>query len=113
MFGWLVEPLLIYLVLAFPSGRLTTASGAASWSRASVLLVALFYLPTALFVDPTRHRLRGAAASAGCPDNAFMLAGSEPGFVGNVIVPFRETVTLILFAGMIAIVAARIRRGTH
>ena len=33
VFGWLVEPLLIYLVLAFPSGRLTTPAGAAPGRR--------------------------------------------------------------------------------
>ena len=50
VFGWLVEPFLIFLVLAFPSGRLTTRSGA-RLVAASVLLVALFYLPTMLLVD--------------------------------------------------------------
>ena len=33
VFGWLVEPFLIYLVLAFPSGRLRTPAGAADRRR--------------------------------------------------------------------------------
>ena len=112
VFGWLAEPLLIYLVLAFPSGRLTTRP-ARFLIAASVLLVAAFYLPTALLVDSYPTPSPWSSCQAGCPGNAFMLVGSEPGFIDNVIVPFRETATLILFTGMIAIVAARIRRGSH
>ena len=48
--GWLVEPFLIFLVLAFPSGRLT-ARPERALVAASLLLVALLYLPTMLLVD--------------------------------------------------------------
>ena len=41
-----------------------------------------------------------------------MVLGSEPGFVDAVIMPFRETATVLLFAGVVAVLAARIRRGT-
>jgi signal transduction histidine kinase len=112
VFGWFVEPLLIYLMLAFPSGRLTTRLGRVLVG-ASVLLVALFYLPTALFVDsyPTPSPWSGCDES--CPGNAFMLVGSEPGLVGSLIVPLREAATMILFAGVIAVLASRIARGTR
>jgi signal transduction histidine kinase len=112
VFGWLVEPLLIYLVLAFPSGRLTTRP-ARFLIAASVLLVVAFYLPTALLTDSYPTPSPWSSCEAGCPGNAFMLVGSEPGFIDNVIVPFRETATLIVFAGMIAILAARLRRGSR
>ena len=44
-----------------------------------------------------------------CPSNAFMVLGSEPGFVDAVIIPFRETATVLLFAGVVLVLAARIR----
>ena len=40
-----------------------------------------------------------------------MVLGSEPGFVDAVIIPFRETATVLLFAGVVAVLAARIRKG--
>src|SRR5207302_6736705 len=89
VFGWFVEPLLIYLMLAFPSGRLTTRSGRVLVG-ASVLVVALLYLPTALFVDSYPTPSPWSSCDGNCPHNAFMLVGSEPGFVGGVIVPLRE-----------------------
>jgi signal transduction histidine kinase len=110
--GWFVEPLLIYLMLAFPSGRLTTRSGRILVG-ASVLLVSLLYLPSALLVDSYQTPSPWSSCDASCPSNAFMLAGSEPGFVGSVIVPFREAATIILFAGLIAVLGARIARGTR
>jgi signal transduction histidine kinase len=111
VFGWLVEPLLVYLVLAFPSGRLTTPIGR-RLVTASALLVATLYLPTALLVDSFPTPSPWSSCSSGCPHNAFMLLGSEPGFVGNVIIPLRELATILLFAGVIAALAVRIRRGT-
>jgi signal transduction histidine kinase len=111
VFGWLVEPLLIFLVLAFPSGRLTSRVG---WYlvAASALLVALLYVPTALVVDSYPSPSPMSACNAGCPGNAFMVIGSQPGFVNDLIVPFREAVTMILLVGVIAVLAARIRSGT-
>jgi signal transduction histidine kinase len=111
VFGWFVEPLLIYLVLTFPSGRLTTQSGR-RLVAASVLLVALFYLPTALLVDTYPTPSPWSSCNSGCPGNAFMLVGSQPSFVSDLIVPFREIATVILFTGVIAVLAGRMRRGT-
>ena len=111
VFGWIVEPLLIYLVLAFPSGRLTTRVER-RLVAASVLLVAVFFLPTMLLVDSYPTPSQWSSCDTNCPSNAFMLVGSEPGFVGSVILPFREAATMLLFAGVIAVLVARIRRGT-
>jgi signal transduction histidine kinase len=108
--GWFVEPFLIFLVLAFPSGRLT-ARPERALVAAILALVAFFYLPTMLLVEsyPTPSPWTNCGD---CPANAFMVLGSEPGFVDAVIVPFRETVTVLLFAGVAAVLVERIRRGT-
>ena len=48
--AWLVEPLLVYLLLAFPTGRLEhRIDRALVW--AVVVLVVVFYLPTALVIE--------------------------------------------------------------
>jgi signal transduction histidine kinase len=111
VFGWIAEPSLIFLVLAFPSGRLTTPS-ARLLAGATVALVALLYLPTALLADSYPAPSAFSSCYANCPGNAFMLVGSEPGFVGGLIVPVREVATAILLTGVIALLAARIRWGT-
>jgi signal transduction histidine kinase len=111
VFGWLVEPFLLYLVLAFPTGRLTTRT---EWRLVAgiVTLVALLYLPTALLVDSYPTPSQWSSCDTNCPENAFMLIDSEPGFVDAAILPLRETMTMLLFAGVIAVLVARIRRGT-
>jgi signal transduction histidine kinase len=108
--GWFVEPFVIFLVLAFPSGRLT-ARPERALVAAILVLVAVFYLPTMLLVDS--YATPSPWSSCGdCPANAFMVLGSEPSFVDAVIVPFREVATVLLFAGVAAVLVTRIRSGT-
>jgi signal transduction histidine kinase len=111
VFGWFVEPFLIFLVLAFPTGRLT-ARPERALVAAGVLLVALFYLPTMLLADSYPTPSPWTSCDGGCPANAFMVLGSEPAFVDAVVVPLREAAVILLFAGVVAALAARIRRGT-
>jgi signal transduction histidine kinase len=112
VFGWLVEPFLIYLVLAFPSGRLTARSDRLLLA-ASVVLVGLLYLPTALLVDSYPSPSQWSSCNTDCPGNAFMLLGSQPGFVKGLLIPLREVGTTLLFAGVIAVLVRRVWRGTR
>ena len=50
--GWAIEPLLVYLILAFPSGRLNSRFGRGLVGAAVVIVVSLF-LPTR---RPSRRR---------------------------------------------------------
>ena len=111
VFGWSVEPFLIFLVLAFPSGRLTTRTERVLVAG-SLALVALLYLPTMLLVESYPTPSPWTSCNGDCPGNALMVLGSEPGFVGSLVVPIREVTTVLLFAGVVALLAARIRRGT-
>jgi signal transduction histidine kinase len=111
VFGWLVEPFLIYLMLAFPSGRLTSRTER-KLIVAIASLVAVFYLPTMLVVDSFPTPSQWSSCDTNCPGNAFMLLDSEPGFVDALVVPFREAATMLLLAGVLALLAVRIRRGT-
>src|SRR5215216_39016 len=94
--GWLVEFGLVYLVLAFPSGRIShRIDRALVWATATLL--ATLYLPTVLIADgyPVPSPYTGCETS--CPGNAFFVLGSEPAFVDSVVRPLREVLTALLF----------------
>ena len=105
---WVFEPLLLYLLLAYPTGRLDSRlDRALVWT--AVLLVLTLYLPTALLVEQYPVPTPVASCEAGCPANAFMLSGSEPAFIEDLVRPLREIITIVLFAGVAARLAQRIR----
>ena len=81
---WFAELLLIYLVLAFPTGRLVSRADRLL-VRAGAVLVALYVVSALLgnYPEPSPW----ATCGTDCPANAFMLPSSEPGFVGAVLMP--------------------------
>jgi signal transduction histidine kinase len=105
---WLFEPLLIYAVLAFPTGRLGSP-----FDRALVGITALtallLFLPTALLVERYAVPAPVMSCVASCPPNAFMVTGSEPAFVDDVVRPLREIVVSALFAAVAVRLVMRIR----
>src|SRR4051812_31531228 len=103
--AWAVECGIVYLVLAFPSGRLREGvDRKVFW--ASVALVATLYLPTALLSDSFPVPNPYTTCDSGCPSNAFFL-GSEPQFVDSVLRPLREVLTVLLFLVVTARLAQR------
>jgi signal transduction histidine kinase len=103
--AWVVEPALVYLILSYPSGRLTTTTQRAV-AVATALVAGLLYLPTALlgqYPEPSPF----AACGTDCPANAFAL--TESGAVLDVVRPLREVLTVMLWAAVAAAVVARSR----
>ena len=108
---WLFEAALVYVLLAFPSGRLPAAADRALvW--AAVLLFASLYLPTAPLVEQYPLPAPLAACGSACPDNAFTLVQNEPAWVDALILPLREALLLALFAGVTLRLVHRIRGAT-
>ena len=114
---WVGWAALVYLVLAFPDGRLVGRVDrvlAASFG----FVVAVLWLPTALLVDRYPTPSEWVTCSANCPHNAFMIVGHEPGVVASVVVPLRELLVVLLFLAVVArlvqriVSASRIRRRT-
>jgi signal transduction histidine kinase len=110
--GWVVEVGLVYLVLAYPSGRITERlDRALVWTAA--LLVAVLYVPAVLLMEtypvPSPH----TSCTAGCPDNAFFALGSEPGFVDSALRPLRDLLSALLFVAVTARLVHRFRGATH
>ena len=109
--GWLVEPGLVYLILAFPFGRLASrVDRALVWT--AVALVAVFYLPSALISDSYPVPAPWTSCTSSCPDNAFFALANEPSFVDSVMIPLRDALTVLLFAAVTLRLVQRVRGAT-
>jgi signal transduction histidine kinase len=108
--AWIVEAGLIYLILSFPSGRLTAPiDRALMWSVVAV--VGVLFLPTAFITEafPTPSQV---STCSECPENAFLLVGSEPAFLDGIVVPLREFLVVALMIAVTVRLAYRIRHAT-
>jgi signal transduction histidine kinase len=106
--AWAVIAMLVYLLLAFPAGRLTRRTDRAL-ARAARLSVLLLYLPTALFVEfPTPSPWTGCATH--CPANTFNVFDSKPALIAAII-RIRDPLTVVLFGLGAATVGLRWTRG--
>jgi signal transduction histidine kinase len=107
---WLIEPVVLYLILAFPSGRLTTRIDRAL-VLSSLAIVAVLFVPTAFLVEsyPRFSPLSGCETS--CPDNFFRLADETPGFVDGAQIA-REILITLVFLAAAARLFDRIRQAT-
>jgi signal transduction histidine kinase len=109
--GWVVEAGLLYLILAFPSGRLTHRSD--RWLVGAAFgLVAVLFLPTALIAESYPTPSEFSTCEAECPSNAFVLVGSEPAFLGDVVLPLREVLAGAILLAVVIRLVDRIRRAT-
>src|SRR5829696_2048777 len=106
---WFAELLLIYLVLAFPTGRLGRRTDQLL-VRAGGVIVALYLVSSLLggYPEPSPW----ASCGTDCPDNAFMLPSSEPGFVGAVLTPALGAASVLLFAGVALELVRRLMKGS-
>src|SRR3954451_1233831 len=109
--GWAVELSIAYLILAFPTGRISTRVDRVLIALATAGLVGL-YLPTALLVERYPLPSPWTGCEHACPANALMVAGSEPALIEDVVRPLRELLTIALFVGVSARLAWRMHRAT-
>jgi signal transduction histidine kinase len=105
---WVVEPLIVYLLLAFPFGRLRGRAERALCRIAAAVAAVLFVLPT-LFTHGFPEPVPWDTCGASCPGNAFMVTGSEPGLIADVVRPVREVLTALVFVAVAALLARRMR----
>ena len=82
--GWVVEIGLVWLILSFPSGRLTERVDR-MLVQATAALVVLLYLPTALLADDYAVPAPYTSCSSDCPDNAFFVVQLRAGHRGRVL----------------------------
>ena len=106
---WLVVPVLLYLMLAFPSGRLATR-GDRRLMIAVAGLVATLYLPTALIVEHFPEPSPWARCGVDCPANAFALIHLDASVADDLLVPAREILTVLVVGAVAASLARRTTR---
>jgi hypothetical protein len=105
--GWVAWAALLYLVLAFPDGRLYARVDRVLAGGAGLLL-AVLWLPTALLVERYPTPSEWVTCGADCPHNAFMVVAHQPGLIAQVVVPMREVLTVLLFLAVVARLAGRV-----
>jgi signal transduction histidine kinase len=106
---WLVVPMLLYLMLVFPSGRLI-ARRDRRLMTAIAGLVATLYLPTALIVNHYPEPSPFARCDVDCPENAFAVLPVDPGFAEDVMRPLREVLAVLAVLAVAAVLGHRTRR---
>jgi signal transduction histidine kinase len=104
---WLVVPVLLYLMLTFPSGRLL-ARRDRRLMTAIAALVATLYLPTALFVSHFPEPSPWARCDVECPANAFALLDSR--LAEDIVQPAREILAVLAVLAVAVFLAQRMRR---
>ena len=97
--AWLIFPLLVYLILAFPEGRLAPGSPRVLFGSVTGLIVVL-YAGSALFVDAYPTHTPWAFCDADCPPNAFMVVDRQPALMENLVIPLRELLGVVLLAAV-------------
>ena len=92
---WLVQVALVYLLLSYPSGRLTEKLDRAVF--AAVVIVWLLYLSTALVAQRFPSPAVWSLCASDCPRNAFAFGHSTPALIADLVVPLREVLTVAVF----------------
>ncbi len=92
---WLVNVALVYLLLSYPSGRLTEGLDRALFAAA--VIVVMLYVPTALIATHFPSPSVWSTCTSDCPSNAFALGHSTPALLTDLLVPLREVLTAALF----------------
>jgi signal transduction histidine kinase len=110
--AWLIFPLLIYLMLAFPRGRLAPGQDRALFGSTTAL-IALLYIGSALFVEAYPTHTPWATCLRDCPPNAFLVLGHEPAIIGNLVEPARELLGVLLLLAVTVSMARSLRAATE
>jgi signal transduction histidine kinase len=109
--GWLVEVLLVYVLLSFPSGRLPERTDRILVGAMGLVVLTIF-LPRLALAEHFEVPSPYTSCTQDCPPNAFLLLDREPAFVDAVM---RPVGTLLVFAVMAAVLLrlrGRIRDAT-
>jgi len=105
--AWTIFPVIMYLMLAFPAGRLERRLDRILLGGITALIV-VPYAGSALLVDAYPTLTPWASCDAACPDNAFMILNREPDWVPALIAA-REVVAVLLLCGVIYSIGLRAR----
>ena len=109
--GWLVELLVVYLVLCFPSGRLV-AQADRRLTQVMAAVVAVFFLPQALLAETFSVPSPFTSCVQDCPANVLFTLDAEPAFVQSVMRPLGAVLVFAVMAAVVVRLEQRMRRST-
>ncbi|MBS1869262.1 MAG: hypothetical protein JSS99_06325 [Actinobacteria bacterium] len=109
--GWLVEVLLVYLFLSFPSGRLATR-GERAIVVATGVTVATLFLPRLLLAERFELPSPYTSCVAGCPRNALFALQREPPLLDALMRPLGVVAVLALMVAVVVRLRGRMRAAT-
>jgi signal transduction histidine kinase len=95
---WLTFPCVVYLLLAFPHGRIEKGLDRAVFLGVVGVLLVLFY-GTAPFVQAFPPKTLWSTCTTDCPANALFVLDEQPAFLTNVIY-VREWLIELLWLGL-------------
>jgi signal transduction histidine kinase len=107
LWTWVAEVVLVYALLAFPSGRLRDR-----FDRVLIavgVLELVLALSTAPFVERYPEPSSTSSCYLTCPHNVFMIVGHEPAVIVSVIDPLWLLIAAVVFVLVAARLALRIR----
>jgi signal transduction histidine kinase len=106
--AWTIHPIVVYLMLAFPTGRLATRLDRTLFGVVACLIV-FFYTGSALLIDAYPSQTPWATCDADCPANAFQIVGAEPAWVSDVLIPVRELASVAVLLCITGVLIHRVR----
>jgi signal transduction histidine kinase len=109
--GWLVEVLIVYLLLSFPTGRLESRTDRLLF-RAMWLGVLVLYVPRLLLAQDFAVPSPYTSCTADCPGNAFFALGSEPALVDAVLIPAGALAMIAIATAVALRLGERFREAT-
>ncbi|HWM10697.1 MAG TPA: histidine kinase [Solirubrobacteraceae bacterium] len=109
--GWLVEVLVVYLVLSFPSGRLADRVDRLL-AGAMAVVVALFYAPQLVVAEDFSVPSPYTSCVRDCPGNALFALEREPAFVDAIMRPLGAVLVLLVMTGVLLRLYGRMRGST-
>ena len=109
--GWVVELLIVYLVLSFPSGRLADRVDRLLVA-AMAAVIAVFYGLQLVVADHFSVPSPFTSCIDDCPANALFTLEREPAFVDAVMRPLGAVLVLVVMTGVVLRLFARIRGST-
>jgi signal transduction histidine kinase len=109
--GWVVEVLVVYLILAFPSGRLLERTDRVLVGAMAAVVVTLF-LPRLALAEGFELPSPFTSCRVDCPQNAFLLFDPEPAFVEAVMRPAGALLVVAVMVAVLLRLRERIRDAT-
>jgi signal transduction histidine kinase len=110
--GWLLQALVVYVILSFPTGRLQ-APVDRLLAGATALVVLLLFLPRLLIVADFQVPSPYTSCVRDCPGNALFALDAQPGIADSLVQPLGTILVVALMTAVAVRLWRRVRESTR